>query len=144
ATVRTTLSSIDRVEFSADGRTLASAGSDTRIALLDTHAGTVKHLLIGHNDIVADLAFDANQQQLASVARNGEVIVWDLVSGDPKSQSGSLAQSNGAQRTIDGGTANGATSSAAIAANSNPSNSARSATAADSTSGAGDSVKASS
>src|SRR5207248_5576864 len=82
--------------------------------------------------------------RLVSVARNGEVIVWDLVSGDPQSQSGSFAQSNGAQRTIDGGTANGATSPAAIAANSSPSTAARSTAAADSTFGAGDSAKASS
>jgi len=75
---------ITEIAFGFDGRTLAASGIDTRIAVWDLMAMRLDHLLVGHSDVVADLAFMPEDGGLASVARNGELIRWDLATGRPQ------------------------------------------------------------
>jgi serine/threonine protein kinase/WD40 repeat protein len=71
------------VAFSADGATLAAAGDDTRIALLDVASGSVRRYLAGHRAPVYTIAFSPDGSRIASGGNDNTIIIWDPGSSDP-------------------------------------------------------------
>ena len=70
--------------MSPDGKLLATIATDFMVRIWDVHRGDLRQLLADHSDLIADAAFGSNrfnQQMLASVARDGRVIVWDAATG---------------------------------------------------------------
>jgi WD40 repeat protein len=64
-----------------DGKTVALALQDNRIALRDLASGDVLHLLSGHGDKVTCLAFSPDGKALASGSADNTVKVWDWATG---------------------------------------------------------------
>ena len=64
--------------FSRDGKTLACAGSNGAIALLDMSTLQVKKSFSGHAAGVKAVAFNPDGQTLASGSQDGTVLIWKL------------------------------------------------------------------
>jgi WD40 repeat protein len=69
------------IAFSPDGTTLAVAGSDGSITLVDVGAWEVLRVLLGHCSRITCLTFWAGSAALASVADDGTVRLWDTAAG---------------------------------------------------------------
>jgi WD40 repeat protein len=69
------------VAFGPDGRTLAAAGSDGAIELLDPRTLRATRRLVGHTGRVAAVAFSPDGRVLASAGEDGTVRLWDPRSG---------------------------------------------------------------
>jgi WD40 repeat protein len=80
--------------FSPDGTTFVSMGEDPRIMVRDVSTGTLRQILIGHNDLVAEVAFSSSKQTLASVGRDGQVIVWKLATASDNTNSNTSSNFN--------------------------------------------------
>lgn len=74
--------SISAIDFSRDGKLLATASEDATIKLWDTDSGKVLATLAGHNEAVRLTAFDIQGQQLASVSADDTLKIWDVPTGD--------------------------------------------------------------
>ena len=61
---------------------LAAAGDDEGIKLINTIDATIARLLKGHKGPITSLAFDPNNEYLASLDSRGTVIYWELQSGN--------------------------------------------------------------
>jgi WD40 repeat protein len=72
------LDSCARVEFSPDGRTLASGGSGGTVKLWDVATGRELAVLPGHTATVVTVAFSRDGRTLASGSWDGTVRVWDV------------------------------------------------------------------
>jgi WD40 repeat protein len=76
------------VAINSDGKTLAVGSDDGTIQLLDAISGGKQHTLKGHTAAVLAVAFSADGQTLASVARPfqrpGEIRRWDVAGGTAK------------------------------------------------------------
>ena len=70
--------SITSLAFSPDGKTLACAGSNSAIALLDMSTLQVKTSFSGHGAWVNSVAFSPDGQTLASGGEDGTVLIWEL------------------------------------------------------------------
>ena len=70
--------SIASLAFSPDGKTLACAGSNGTIALLDMSTLQVKKSFSGHRIWVNSVAFSPDGQTLASGSEDGTVLIWEL------------------------------------------------------------------
>ena len=76
---------IASLAFSSDGRTLASCShdrNDTVIHLWRVSTGDLKGTLMGHADVVVDLAFSPSGEILVSGSRDGELRFWDVKTGE--------------------------------------------------------------
>ncbi|KAL8130298.1 hypothetical protein V2J09_019453 [Rumex salicifolius] len=72
---------IRTLSFNKSGSILAASGDDEGIKLINTVDGTFARVLKGHRGSVTCLAFDPNNEYLASADSKGTVIVWELESG---------------------------------------------------------------
>ena len=75
---------VNKIIFSPDGKTLASASRDSRdrtIRLWDVATGTHKYDLTGHNTNVSSIAFSPDGLTLASGSENGKIRLWDVTTG---------------------------------------------------------------
>jgi WD40 repeat protein len=71
------------VACSPDGKTLAVAGEERAIKLIDPKTGGIKHLLEGHEDVVAQVRFSPDGKMLASAGFDSKVILWSTQTGKP-------------------------------------------------------------
>jgi WD40 repeat protein len=72
---------VEALACSRDGKSIALALQDHRIALRDLATGDVFHLLSGHADKVTCLAFSPDGKTLASASADNTVKVWDCATG---------------------------------------------------------------
>ena len=70
--------SVDRAQFTPDGRFLVTAGEDSNAIVWDVKAAAAGETLEGHAGRVAGLAVDRRGQTLYTAAADGTVITWDL------------------------------------------------------------------
>ena len=70
--------SIKSLAFSPDGKTLACAGSNGAIALLDMSTLQIKKSFGGHATWVNSVAFSPDGRTLASGSEDGTVLIWEL------------------------------------------------------------------
>lgn len=76
--------SILSVEFSPDGRLIATGCHDGHARLWDVATGALKQTLSGHATPVDRLAFSPDGKLLATGGRNGVVQLWDPATGAPR------------------------------------------------------------
>jgi RNA polymerase sigma factor (sigma-70 family) len=73
--------SVHAVEFSPDGKVLASAGHDGTVRLWDPATGKELHRLEGHKGQVSGVAFAPDGKALATGDADGMVRLWDSATG---------------------------------------------------------------
>jgi WD40 repeat protein len=69
------------VAYSPDGARIASGGWDIAIRTWSAGSGALEHVLLGHGDIVRDLAFSPDGTRLASASWDHSVRLWNAASG---------------------------------------------------------------
>jgi WD40 repeat protein/serine/threonine protein kinase len=74
------------VQFSPDGKLLATAGQDHTVRLWDRATGRERAVLRGHDNEVNWVAFAPEGGSLASAGDDGAIKLWDLASGRETSQ----------------------------------------------------------
>ena len=72
------------LDFSPDGRWLASGASDKLAKVTEVASGKQVHLLEGHTHHVLGLAFRADARVLATAGGDGTVLVWEMEHGERK------------------------------------------------------------
>lgn len=80
--------------FSPDGTLLASVGDDNRINLWSIPNGELKQQLIGQTEFINKISFNSQQSLVASLAIDGQLIVWDMLTGVQKFNTFLLLQTN--------------------------------------------------
>jgi len=71
-----------RMEFSPDGRWLATASLDTTAAIWDTDDFELAHTLVGHFDHVQTVAFDPVRPEVATSGPDEATKIWSLDTGE--------------------------------------------------------------
>ncbi len=64
------------VAWSSDRKYLALASTDRTVRIWDADIGKLLYILEGHTDVVASVSFIDHGRLLASLGRNGTVIIW--------------------------------------------------------------------
>jgi WD40 repeat protein len=77
---------VHSVIWSADGRRLATAGSDATVRIWDTASGKLQQTLSGHKAGVLGVSWNPEGTQLASGGRDGLIHIWDIASGSSVEQ----------------------------------------------------------
>jgi WD40 repeat protein/serine/threonine protein kinase len=70
------------VDFSHDGRQIASGSSDKTIKIYDATTGNEIKTLVGHTDGVLSVRFSPDDRQLLSGSYDMTARLWDIASGD--------------------------------------------------------------
>lgn len=69
---------ITALSVSSDGNTLAAAGDDHAIRIVDLATGRTKHTLLGHGDWVQCVEYSPGGDLLASCGNDGQLRVWRI------------------------------------------------------------------
>jgi ribosome assembly protein 4 len=69
------------VQFSPDGRYLASGSGDTTVRFWDISTETPHHCCRGHSHWVLCVVWSPDGKKLASGCKNGDICIWDPASG---------------------------------------------------------------
>ena len=72
------------VDYSPDGRLLATCAEDGSIRVLRTSTGELVRSLIGHESAVSSLFFLDDSEQIASWGKDGTIRIWNAVRDDPR------------------------------------------------------------
>jgi WD40 repeat protein len=88
---------VTRVQFSSDGKLLASVGQDRMLRLWKTGSWEAVKTLRGHDVTINGLAWSPTGDYLATGDRAGHVCIWDMGSGEVIRR---LPKHHGAVRTI--------------------------------------------
>src|SRR5439155_12132440 len=67
--------------FSADSKTLATAGADQVVRLVDARTGATRKAFTGHRAEAKGVALSPDGRRLASVSFDGTLRVWDVERG---------------------------------------------------------------
>ena len=65
------------VQYSPNGRRLASGGGDTTVRFWDVYTSTPKHTCKGHKNHVLCTSWSPDAERFVSADKNGVLIVWD-------------------------------------------------------------------
>jgi WD40 repeat protein len=71
-----------RLDFSPDGRLLASAGLDRAVRVWDLERGGPPAVCTGHTDGIFDVAFSPDGRRLATGSFDGKVKVWQVAAAN--------------------------------------------------------------
>ena len=74
---------VSHMVISRDGRTLATAGDDGRVFLIDVMSGTRIAVPLIHNAKAVWAEFNETGEVLFTAAENGQVRLWEVSTGDP-------------------------------------------------------------
>lgn len=67
------------LEFSHDGRYLASSSADKYVRVTNVESGELIHSFEGHSHYVMDVSWHRNQRHIVSAGADGLIKVWDLL-----------------------------------------------------------------
>jgi|LauGreDrversion4_2_1035121.scaffolds.fasta_scaffold06251_2 WD40 repeat protein len=70
------------LEFSADGRLLASASADKFVKVFDVAAGTFVRAFEGHTHHVMDVSWKSDRTTLASAGADNAIKIWNVDTGE--------------------------------------------------------------
>ncbi len=70
--------SVNAIEFSPDGRLIATGGGDGTVRLWEAASGLERRRLKGHSDGVNAVAFAPDGRRLASGSDDGTALVWEV------------------------------------------------------------------
>ena len=73
------------LEFSPDGKLLASGSADRFAKLFDVNSGKFVKAFEGHSDQVTGVSWKADGRMLATSGADNQVKFWDVISGERKS-----------------------------------------------------------
>jgi WD40 repeat protein/serine/threonine protein kinase len=79
--IRTTMPMEGALAFNQAGDKLAIGGNNGALALWDAMTGQRDSRLLGHSDLISDLAFSSDGRFLASSSFDGRAILWDYIAG---------------------------------------------------------------
>jgi WD40 repeat protein/DNA-binding SARP family transcriptional activator len=74
-------SNVDSLDFSADGKTLATGDDDGSIGIWDVHGRALSDVYRGHTAEANGLTFSPDGRTLYSGSYDGSVIAWDVAGG---------------------------------------------------------------
>jgi WD40 repeat protein/energy-coupling factor transporter ATP-binding protein EcfA2 len=80
-TLKGHVSGVSTVSFSPDGKTLASASTDSTVKLWDINSGKEIKILKGHTHSVNSVSFSPDGKTLASASYDKTVKLWDVNTG---------------------------------------------------------------
>jgi RNA polymerase sigma factor (sigma-70 family) len=76
-----TFSDWSPVVYAPDGKSIATNGLNNTICLHDAETGKEIRRLVGHENLVSDLAFSRDGRSLVSSSSDGSIAVWEVASG---------------------------------------------------------------
>lgn len=73
---------VRNVDWSKDGRLIATGSDDMMVGLWDANTGEMQHFMDGHTDWVRDVAFSPDGKVLVSAGDDGVIRSWDTQTGE--------------------------------------------------------------
>ena len=70
--------SVSCVLFTPDGKTLATGNTDSSVRLWEVSTGRERHCLLGHRDVIRQIAFSPDGRMLASASGDTTALIWDV------------------------------------------------------------------